>query len=142
MNKGHVDVDGSHSLIVPSLILLSAIMVEIDSRPRIVSAPIWNRARVIVLAGLAVATMTSLSVGDPSRGSSTWLHAVDTARADCLRRSLDTTQVLIAPFVTYMQVPCSKLIGRRHPQSLRGCARPAKRCLAVGDKVAQCAGGR
>ena len=107
---------GSHYTILPTLLLLSALLVELDSRPLILSAALWNRTRAITAAILVAAVVVSFDVGDPSsRGNATWLRAVDQGRAECLRSSYDTTLVLIeSGFVaTSMEVPCRRLIGAR-----------------------------
>jgi hypothetical protein len=110
--------DAAHYMILPTLLLLSALVVQLDARPRVVSPASWSRARAVTLAVVVVAALVSFDVSDPSRGSSTWLQAVNVGRSACLRSSLDSTQVLINPgYVSLsMQVPCSTLVGARAPR--------------------------
>jgi hypothetical protein len=103
-------------MIVPTLLLLSAIVVQLDARPKRVSLRGWNRTRVAVVSLIGLTALFNFNVSGPSRGTSTWLAAVQTGRTRCARLALDTTQVLIAPngfYATYMQVPCHTLIGSR-----------------------------
>jgi hypothetical protein len=107
---------GSHYMIVPTLLLLSAIVVQLDARPKRVSVRGWNRTRVAVVSLIGLTALLNFNVSGPSRGTPTWLAAVQTGRTRCARLALDTTQVLIAPNdigPTYMQVPCHTLIGSR-----------------------------
>ncbi len=114
--KGSSWTDAAHYMIVPTLILLSALFVQLDVQPGALSAIAWNRIRTVGVAFVLVAALFSFNVSDSSRGTTTWLQAVNTSRTECLRKNLDTARVLIAAngyFPVYMQAPCSKLAGSR-----------------------------
>jgi hypothetical protein len=115
--KGTWWTDAAHYTIVPVLLLLSALIVELDSRPQFIASKIWRRVCIGSLIVLIVAAVSSFEAGDSSRGNPSWFQAVATARTECIRSSFDSVGVTMVPgyIPVSMQLPCSKLIGSRAP---------------------------
>ncbi len=92
-------------------------------------------------AVLVAAVVVSFDVGDlSSRGNATWLQAMDKGRAECLRSSYDTTQVLMEPgyYAAYMDIPCRRLIGARavaYPSRSINVLDPAENAVLSGTTL-------
>ncbi len=119
---GISNVDASHYMIVPTLILLSALFVWLDAKPPRFAAATWNRVRIATVALLAVGALTSFDVSDSVvRGSPRFSDSLDTARAYCAgpgEPGVDvaerTVEVEVAPTFgnirTTMLIPCDRLV--------------------------------
>jgi hypothetical protein len=108
----------AHYMIVPTLLLLSAIVVQLDTTPPALTARAWRIATIAGTCFIGVAALLTFNVSSSARGQSTWLAAVQTGRVNCREHRFDTTTVLIAPngyVPVYMQVPCHTLIGSAAP---------------------------
>jgi hypothetical protein len=103
----------SHYMVVPTLLLLSAFLVFLDSRPRSVSAATWTRIQVVGAASLVVVSLASFAVGDRAvRGAPTWSSSLASARARCLSTKTQSVDVVINPpgFIsTTVTVPCDRI---------------------------------
>lgn len=67
----------SHYMVAPTLLLLSALFVTFDDRPRLLSPRSWRCVRLAVAAVCIVGVITSFDAGDASvRGSPTWSEAI------------------------------------------------------------------
>jgi len=107
---------GSHYLVVPALLLLSALAVQVDARPVAVSPAAWSRLRTVAIGFVLVAALLTFNVSDQVRGSDTWSQGVATGRRSCLHSDLYSAPVAIeryAYLTISMQVPCSRLIGAK-----------------------------
>jgi hypothetical protein len=104
----------SHYMIVPTLLLVSAVILRLDTRPRSVSAVAWGRLQAGAVLFMAVVAVVSFNVGDVAvRGSPTWSEALDSGRSQCARRHVADANVRTAsiwPVIT-MPIPCSDLVG-------------------------------
>jgi hypothetical protein len=101
-------------MVTPTLLLLSALFVQLDARPRLVSLGAWNKLLVGTVLVLFVAALASFDVGDRSvRGSPTWSEALDAGRATCAHANVADVALPVAPstkFITYhARFPCSEL---------------------------------
>lgn len=102
----------SHWMIVPTLLLLSALVVQLDIRPNSVPAITWGRLRAGVVLFVLVSALVSFDVSDPSvRGSPTWSSALDAGRSECSRTDATAVQVPINPALLGFRMPlaCSEL---------------------------------
>jgi len=112
---GTYDTAQAHYMVTPTLLLLSALFVQLDGRPRRFSPPAWTRLRVAAVLAMFVIALLSFEVGESNvRGSPTWTEAVDEGRARCAATSADDVKVKVAPqvFVSYYaRLPCSELGG-------------------------------
>jgi hypothetical protein len=105
----------SHYLVTPTLLLLSALFVQLDARPRLVSPGAWSKLRVGTVFALFVAALVSFDVGDSTvRGSPTWSEALDAGRTRCAHANVRDVVLPVAPqifpFGAYpARIPCSKL---------------------------------
>jgi hypothetical protein len=107
-------IGGSHYLVTPTLLLLSALFVQLDARPPFASPGAWNRLRVGTVLALIVAALSSFNVGEKAiRGSPTWSEALDAGRSRCAHTGVADAELPVAPhlgFFTYQaRTPCSKL---------------------------------
>jgi hypothetical protein len=103
----------AHYMVTPTLLLLSALFVQLDARPHLVAPAAWNRLRVGGLLVVLVTALFSFEVGDVTdRGAPTWSGGLDAARLQCAALDFDRVEVPIAPRGFggfYAPVPCSKL---------------------------------
>jgi hypothetical protein len=101
----------AHYMVTPTLLLLSALFVQLDGRPLRLSPTSWNRLRVAAVAVVFVVALFSLEVGESKvRGSPTWTHALDEGRSRCAATGAAEVKVPIAPQpLWYAQLPCTKL---------------------------------
>ena len=104
----------AHYMITPTLLLLSALFVQLDARPRLVSAGTWNKLLVGTVLVLFVVSLTSFDVSDrTSRGSPTWSEALDAGRATCAHTNVAGVELPIAPHSIlgswHIRIPCSEL---------------------------------
>jgi hypothetical protein len=111
---GTSNTDQAHYMVTPVLLLLSAVFVQLDARPRRVAPAAWNRLRVGGVLVVLVAALVSFEVGDVKvRGVPTWSDALDTARLKCAAGNYKRVEVPIAPqrFAASFRspIPCSKL---------------------------------
>jgi hypothetical protein len=111
---GSSSENAAHYMITPTLLLLSALFVQLDARPRLVSAGAWNKLLVGTVLVLFVAALASFDVGDrTSRGSPTWSEALDAGRATCAHANVADVALPIAPRSTLgnyrARFPCSEL---------------------------------
>jgi hypothetical protein len=111
---GSSDTTGAHYMITPTLLLLSALFVQLDARPRLVSLGAWSRLRVGTVLVLFVAALASFDVGESDvRGSPTWSEALDAGRATCAHTNVTDIELPVAPhffFGSYQaRIPCSEL---------------------------------
>jgi hypothetical protein len=101
-------------MVTPTLLLLSALFVQLDARPRLVSAGAWNKLLVGTVLVLFVAALASFEVGEKNvRGSPTWSEALDAGRATCAHTSVADVALPIAPSTIlgswHIRIPCSEL---------------------------------
>jgi hypothetical protein len=102
-------------MVTPTLLLLSALFVQLDARPRLVSLGWWSRLRVGTVLVLFVAALVSFDVGESNvRGSPTWSEALDAGRATCAHTNVADVELPIAPNVFpfgvyHARFPCSEL---------------------------------
>ena len=103
----------AHYMVTPTLLLLSALFVQLDARPRLVSLGAWSKLRVGTVLVLFVAALVSFDVGKSRiRGSPpTWSEAVDAGRATCAHTNVAHVELPIAPhLINYRaRIPCSVL---------------------------------
>lgn len=104
----------AHYMVTPTLLLLSALFVQLDARPRGVGVGAWDKLRVGAVLVVFIAALASFDVGDSkARGSPTWSEALDAARSQCISTDAKQVQVPIEPrtFLSSFDVPlpCSKL---------------------------------
>jgi hypothetical protein len=104
----------AHYMVTPTLLLLSALFVQLDARTRLISLGAWNRLRVGAVLVLFVAALASFDVGESNvRGSPTWSEAVDAGRATCALTSAADVELPIAPSSPLgnypAPIPCSEL---------------------------------
>jgi hypothetical protein len=111
---GTSSTNQAHYMVTPTLLLLSALVVQLDARPRLVAPVAWNRLRVGGVLIVLVTALISFEVGDVTvRGAPTWSDALDAARLQCAVAHPDRVSVPIAPrrFAGsfHAPIPCSKL---------------------------------
>ena len=111
---GTSSANAAHYMITPTLLLLSALFVQLDARPRLVSAGAWNKLLVGTVLVLFVAALASFDVSDrTSRGSPTWSEALDAGRATCAHTNVAEVALPIAPSSIlgswHIRIPCSDL---------------------------------
>jgi hypothetical protein len=104
----------AHYMVTPTLLLLSALFVQLDSRPSFASAVAWARVQVGVVAFVFATALVSFSVGDASqRGKPTWSEVLDYSRAKCRATPAAEAQVPVSRFGVFvfnLPIPCGKLI--------------------------------
>lgn len=102
----HNNVGGRYAL-VPTLLLISAALVLLDSRRDSTGGRV---AAIATAAVLLVSIATSFDVNAaPNRGGPPWRESVDTARAECARSGLAEVPVFVAPEGWTMAVSCERL---------------------------------
>ena len=110
--------DASHYFVVPTLLLLSAIFIGLDSQPRVLSATAWRKLQVAGVVFVLFAALLSFNVSNSAlRGSLTWSRALDIGRSRCLRNHAKAVEIPIAPEATSsswgISISCSELIGSK-----------------------------
>lgn len=98
---------GGRYSIVPSLLLVSAVLVLLDDRVRSRSRA-WLGAAVATGAVLLLALVTSFDTGAPRTGPS-WRNAVEAAAERCQTEGLPITVVYTAPAGAGAFYPCEEL---------------------------------
>jgi hypothetical protein len=114
---GSSNTTQAHYMVTPTLLLLSALFVQLGARPRLVSLGAWSKLRVGTLLVLFVAALASFDVGESKlRGSPTWSEAVDAGRATCAQTNVAEVELPVAPrsfgffnFNYPARIPCSEL---------------------------------
>jgi hypothetical protein len=114
---GSSNTNHAHYMVTPTLLLLSALFVQLDARPRLVSYGAWMKLRVGTVLVLFVAALVSFEVGESNvRGSPTWSEAVDAGRATCAHTNVADVVLPVAPhsasffnFHYQARIPCSEL---------------------------------
>jgi hypothetical protein len=111
---GGSNTNQDHYMVTPTLLLLSALFVQLDARPRLVSAGAWNKLLVGTVLVLFVAALASFEVGEKNvRGSPTWSEALDAGRATCAHTSVADVELPVAPHSIvgdyHARIPCSEL---------------------------------
>jgi hypothetical protein len=102
-------------MVAPSLLLLSALFVQLDARPQLVSLGAWSKLRVGTVLVLFVAALVSFDVGESTvRGSPTWSEAVNAARTRCAHTNAGDAVLPVAPQIFpfgayHARIPCTKL---------------------------------
>jgi hypothetical protein len=104
----------AHYMVTPTLLLLSALFVQLDARPRLVSAGAWNKLLVGTVLVLFVAALASFEVGETNvRGSPTWSEALNAGRATCAHANVADVVLPVAPSSIVgnyrAHFPCSEL---------------------------------
>jgi len=114
---GVSNADASHYVVVPTLLLLSALFVQLDVRPRSLSATAWDALRTAVVLFIILAAIASFNVADrTTRGTPTWSEALDTARAKCADKHPGSVGVEVDPqfpFRSYLVAPCADVASSR-----------------------------
>jgi hypothetical protein len=111
---GSSPANAAHYMITPTLLLLSALFVQLDARPRLVSPGAWNKLLVGTVLVLFVVSLASFEVSDrTSRGTPTWTAALDAGRATCAHTGVADVALPIAPSSIlgswHIRIPCSEL---------------------------------
>ena len=123
--RGTSNVIGSHYMVVPTLLLLSALLIRLDAKARARSTVLQRDLRIGVVGLVVLAALLSFKVVDSAaRGQPTWTSAITASRAKCFHTNLYEVTVPISPqgtgILVGMTVHCSELIGSeltagRHP---------------------------
>ena len=106
----------AHYMVTPTLLLLSALFVQLDSRPSFASATAWARVQTGVVAFVFATALVSFSVGDANqRGKPTWSESLDNARASCRATPAAEAKIPVSPGVFFFNLPiaCRELIDSR-----------------------------
>jgi hypothetical protein len=98
---------GGRYSIVPSLLLISAVLALLDNRIRSRSRA-WRGAAVATAAVLLLALVTSFDTGAPRTGPS-WRNAVEAGAERCQTERLPMTVVYTAPAGSGAFYPCEEL---------------------------------
>jgi hypothetical protein len=111
---GSSNTNHAHYMVTPTLLLLSALFVQLDARPRLFRRAAWSKLRIGTVLVVFVAALTSFHVGDRTvRGVPTWSEALDEARLHCAQTNARSVKVPIAPrrFAGSFDapIPCSEL---------------------------------
>jgi hypothetical protein len=113
---GTSSTNGAHYMVTPTLLLLSALFVQLDARPRLVSPAAWNKLRVGALLVVFVAALVSFDVSESNvRGSPTWSEALDAGRSRCAQTNVASVEVPIGSrrlVVFHARIQCSELGSR------------------------------
>jgi hypothetical protein len=99
-------------VVVPTLLLLSALFVWLDRGSGLTRAPPWLSPRTGVAGFVVVAALVSFEVGDrASRGSLTWSAPLAQARAVCATTQAPIVRVPVSPpvFGLAAELPCAKV---------------------------------
>jgi hypothetical protein len=105
---GESNMEAARYTVVPALLLVAAILIQLQYPPAHVSASRWRGARLGVLAALAVAAATSYYVGDDKR-SVKWSAEVEAARARCEQGvGQATVAIPTSPPGWSADIPCEK----------------------------------
>jgi hypothetical protein len=110
--QGSSNTTVTRYMVTPTLLLLSALFIQLDARPRPFS-PAWSRLRLAAVLAVLVVALVSFEVGESHvRGSPTWTEAVDQGRARCGARNATEVRLPIAPQpFWYAALPCTELRG-------------------------------
>jgi hypothetical protein len=112
-HSGDSNTTGSHYMVVPALLLLSAFLAFLDSRPRSLSAATWTRIQIAGAASLVALSLASFSVGDHAvRGVPTWSSSLTAARTRCHSTRAQSVDVVINPggiLAGPISMPCDRL---------------------------------
>jgi len=111
---GSSNTSQAHYMVTPTLLLLSALFVQLDARPLLVSLGAWSKLRVGTVLAVFLAAFVSFDVGESDiRGSPTWSGAVDAGRATCRQTNAAAVELPIAPHTSAVRyrarIPCSEL---------------------------------
>jgi hypothetical protein len=111
---GSSSTNPAHYMVAPTLLLLSALFVQLDARPRLVSLGVWSKLRLGTVLVLFVAALVSFGVGESDvRGSPTWSEALDAGRATCAHTNVADVELPTAPSSIlgswHVRIPCSEL---------------------------------
>jgi hypothetical protein len=105
---------GSHYMVFPALLLLSAIFVQLDAARRFRSGAVWARLRGGMVVCVLLAALVSFRISDAaSRGNPRWSGALDFARSQCVRERAASVDVPVAPRILGFSMPlsCTALDG-------------------------------
>lgn len=103
----------AHYMVTPTLLLLSALFVQLDSRPSFASAMAWSRVQTGVVAFVFATALVSFSVGDARfRGKPTWSESLDDARTSC-RATPGAEAKIPVSFLFNLPIACRELIDSR-----------------------------
>jgi hypothetical protein len=107
--EGESHVGFARYTVVPALLLIVAILVQLQHRPIRIAQATWRRVRLGVLGLLAAAAISSFYVGDDSRPVK-WSTEIDAGRERCeMDAELANTEVPVSPPGWTMSIPCSEL---------------------------------
>lgn len=118
-SPGHVHHLGARYTLVPSLLLISALVLQLDAAPRLPSRW-WRAARVGILTLLLVAVVTSFPVRG-ERDARSWSRELDRAAERCAARAAGEgvgrgarVRIPVSPGGAWsVPVPCGRL-GANH----------------------------
>jgi hypothetical protein len=107
----------SHYLVVPTLLLLSALVVQLDARGSVVAPGAWHWLRTGIALFLLFGALVSFRVSD-TRGPPVWSSALQAARSRCIRQEIKKVAVPVAPSLagfSRFRIPlsCSELNGEQ-----------------------------
>jgi hypothetical protein len=113
--NGASNSGASHYMVVPTLLLLSAVILCLDARPRSVSANVWGRLQAGAVLFMALVALANFNVANVAvRGSPTWSEALDQGRSQCVRTHAPAVKVKVASEWRgglSMTIACTELDG-------------------------------
>jgi hypothetical protein len=112
--EGTSNTVGARYLIVPTLLLLSALFIQLDAGVRSLSWSAAERLRAGAAVFVVVIALLTFNVADKVRGTPTWTQALDASRPKCIGREAAKVDVPIAPQAfgsSSLPLPCRKLEG-------------------------------
>jgi hypothetical protein len=113
--QGVYNTGESHYLVVPTLLLVSGILVFLDDQPHSVSTANWSRIRLSGSIFLVLIALTSFAAGDQAvRGIPSWSGQLESARLRCVSTAAPNVNVKIDPSIgfvaTTIPLPCARLV--------------------------------
>jgi hypothetical protein len=108
--RGSSNADGARYIVVPTLLLTSALFVVLDARVGAVSPETWRTTRAATAALVALAALFSFNVASSARGTPRWTASLNSARYTCAHTHVADTRVPVDPLVFgfSLPLPCSK----------------------------------
>lgn len=100
-------------VVVPTLLLLSVIILRLDQRPRSASGRSWRIVQAGAVLSLFVISLSSFGVGNADlRGNRTWSGQLDASRVKCTQPGASSVEVPVEPPIFnafHVTVPCARL---------------------------------
>lgn len=106
----------SRYVLVPALLLLSAVIVTIDAAIRRRSASRWSSWAVgATVATMLLAIATSFDMSEQGRAAPLWKDALRQAAATCVSEGEETADIPTSPEPFGVQVPCEQVASFAPP---------------------------